>query len=178
MRIVASLAGTGHARRAVTALPALIQLRHEFVPASAGGRLVAGVVGAAAGALVVGYFVDMVMPAPRFDAAVPRGLLAVVAAGGLGGSIGHLVMAEGTQFDSARATFAGAAVGALAGFFAVAAAFVHHSGVPGDRHGGRAGPPHSASVRCARAQRGAPGCAGRAGGIPALSRHPRLRAGA
>ncbi len=95
--------------------------------------LVAGVVAAAAGALVVGYFVDMIMPAPRFDAAVPRGLLAVVAAGGLGGSIGHVVMAEGTQFDSARATFAGAAVGALTGFFAVAAAFIQHSatGVPG-----------------------------------------------
>jgi hypothetical protein len=51
----------------------------------------------------------------------------VVAAGGLGGSIGRLVMAEATQFDTAKATFAGAAVGALAGFFAVAAAFIQHS---------------------------------------------------
>jgi hypothetical protein len=127
VRIIASLAGTGMLVALVIALPALIQLRHEFLPATSGGRLVAGVVAAAAGALVVGYFVDMIMPAPRFDAAVPRGLLAVVAAGGLGGSIGHVVMAEGTQFDSARATFAGAAVGALTGFFAVAAAFIQHS---------------------------------------------------
>lgn len=131
VRIVASLAGTAMLVVLMTALPALIQLRHEFVPASTGGALVAGVVGAAAGALVVGYFVDMVMPAPRFDAAVPRGLLAVVASGGLGGSIGHLAMSQGTQFDSSRATFAGAAVGALAGFFAVAAAFVHHSAASG-----------------------------------------------
>jgi hypothetical protein len=132
VRIVASLAGTAMLVVLVTALPALVQLRHEFVPASTGGALVAGVVGAAAGALVVGYFVDMVMPAPRFDAAVPRGLLAVIASGGLGGSIGHLAMSQGTQFDSARATFAGAAVGALAGFFAVAAAFVEHSATAPD----------------------------------------------
>ena len=131
VRIVASLAGTAMLVVLVTALPALVQLRHEFVPASTGGALVAGVVGAAAGALVVGYFVDMVMPAPRFDAAVPRGLLAIIASGGLGGSIGHLAMAQGTQFDSARATFAGAAVGALTGFFAVAAAFVAQSSAAG-----------------------------------------------
>jgi len=115
----------------MTALPALVQLRHEFVPAGTGGKLVAGVVGAAAGALVVGYFVDMVMPAPRFDAAVPRGLLAVIASGAVGGSIGHLVMSQGTQFDSTRATFAGAAIGALAGFFAVAVAFVQFSAPSG-----------------------------------------------
>jgi hypothetical protein len=127
VRIVASLAGTGLLVALVTSLPALIQLRHEFASGNNGGKLVAGVVVAAAGALVIGYFVDLVMPAPRFDAAVPRGLLAVIAAGGLGGSVGHLVMAGGTQFDSSRATFAGAVVGALAGFFAVAAAFIAHS---------------------------------------------------
>jgi hypothetical protein len=74
--------------------------------------------------LVVGYLVDMIMPIPRFDAGIPRGLLAVVAATGLGGSVGHLAITDGSQFAGARGAFAGAAIGALVGFFAVGTAFL------------------------------------------------------
>jgi hypothetical protein len=130
VRIVESLSGVAVLVAAVSALPALLQLRHEFVPASAGAHVVAGVIEAAAGALIVGYLVDMIMPAPRFDAAVGRGLLAVVAAAGLGGSVGHLAITDGAQFHSARGAFIGAALGALVGLLAIAAAFVEFSSPP------------------------------------------------
>ena len=127
VRIVESLTSTAVLVVTVTGLAAFVQLRHEFVPAQAGGRVVAAVVAAAAGALIVGHLVDVIMPVPRFDAEVPRGLLAVVASAGLGGSVGHLALGDGTQFTGTRGTFVGAALGALVGLFAVAAAFIEHS---------------------------------------------------
>jgi hypothetical protein len=127
VRVVESLSGVAMLVASEAALAALVQLRHEFPPASVGAHVVAGVLEALAGALIVGYLVDMVMPLPRFDAAVPRGLLAVVAAAGLGGSVGHLAITNGTEFAGARGTFAGAALGALVGFFAVGAAFLDAS---------------------------------------------------
>lgn len=130
VRVVESLSATAVLVVLVTALAAYVQLRHEFVPSTVGAHIVGGVLTAAAGALVIGYLVDMVMPAPRFDPAIPRGLLAVIAAGGLGGSVGHLAINDGTQFDGARGTFVGAAIGALVGFFAVGAAFVDLSAPP------------------------------------------------
>ena len=133
VRIVESLSGVALLVAAVTSLPALVQLRHEFSPPSVGGHIVAGVVAASAGALVVGCLVDMIMPVPRFDAAVPRGLLAVVAAAGLGGSVGHLALNTAT-FGGTRGAFVGAALGALIGFFAVAVAFAQVSTpVPNER---------------------------------------------
>jgi hypothetical protein len=79
------------------------------------------------GALVVGCLVDIVFPAPRFDTAVPRGLLGLIASAGLGGSLGYLLLHQQHQFGSGRATFVGAALGALAGLVAVGAAFVLHT---------------------------------------------------
>ncbi|MDP9091585.1 MAG: hypothetical protein M3N95_01195 [Actinomycetota bacterium] len=130
VRIVESLSGVAMLVAAVTAVPALLQLRHEFAPSSAGAHVVAGVTEAAAGALIVGYLVDMIMPAPRFDAAIGRGLLAVVAAAGLGGSVGHLAITGGAQFHGARGAFIGAALGALVGLLAVAVAFVEFASPP------------------------------------------------
>lgn len=127
IRVVDSLAAVALLVAMETAPTAFLQLRHEFVPAATGGRVAGAVLAAAAGALVVGYLVDMVMPAPRFDPAVPRGLLAVVAAAGLGGSVGHLAITDGVAFAGARGTFAGAALGALVAFFAVAAAMIDAS---------------------------------------------------
>lgn len=124
VRVVESLSAVALVVALVTAPAAFLQLRHEFLPASAGGRIAAAVLAAAAGALVVGYLVDLVMPAPRFDPATPRGLLAVVGAAGLGGSVGHLAITDGAAFAGARGTFAGAALGVLVGFFAIAAAFI------------------------------------------------------
>ncbi|MCU1658263.1 MAG: conserved rane protein of unknown function [Pseudonocardiales bacterium] len=127
LRIVESLGAVAMAVVGVVALPALLQLRHEFSTSSTGGKVVSGVVAAAAGALIVGYLVDLVMPAPRFDPAVARGLLAVVASAGLGGSVGHLMLENQANFLAGRGTFVGAAVGALVAFFAVATAFIEYA---------------------------------------------------
>ncbi|HLY34279.1 MAG TPA: hypothetical protein VKQ07_07085, partial [Jatrophihabitantaceae bacterium] len=127
VRVTDSLGAIAFGVIAVVALPALIQLRHEFISPSVGGKVVAAVAASAAGALVVGYLVDLVMPAPRFDPAVPRGLLAVITSAGVGGSIGHLALHANSGFVNGRGAFVGAAVGTLAAFFAIAAAFVESS---------------------------------------------------
>ena len=127
VRLIESLGGIAFAVFSAVSAAALIQLRHEWVSPEEGGKVVAGVVAAAAGALVVGYLVDMVMPAPHFDPAVPRGLLAVVGSAGVGGSIGHLLLRSEVEFLDGRGAFVGAAVGALIGFVAVAVSFVEAS---------------------------------------------------
>ncbi|MDP9118144.1 MAG: hypothetical protein M3O28_12970 [Actinomycetota bacterium] len=141
VRIGESLGTVALLVTAVTGLPALIQLRHEFPPTAVGAQVAAGVVAAISGALVVGWLVDMVMPAPRFDPAVPRGVLALVASAGLGGIVGHLQFHAGQQFLGARGAFLGAALGALAGLFAVASAFLDYSSpAPGEAWGRRLRP--------------------------------------
>jgi hypothetical protein len=127
VRIVESLGEIALLVVAVVGLPALVQLRHEFIGPTLGGRVVAGVVAATAGAMMIGYLVDLVMPAPRFDPAVGRGLLGVVASAGLGGSIGHLLLRSDAEFLGGRGAFAGAALGALVGFLAVGVAFIERS---------------------------------------------------
>jgi hypothetical protein len=126
-RIVESLGGIALLVVAVVGLPALLQLRHEFIGPTLGGRVVAGVVAAAAGALMIGYLVDLIMAAPRFDPAVSRGLLGVIASAGLGGSIGHLMLRSDAEFLGGRGAFAGAALGALIAFLAVGVAFIERS---------------------------------------------------
>jgi hypothetical protein len=137
IRIVESMSDVAMLLVGIVALPALLQLRHEFVASSTGGKVVAGVVAAGAGALVVGYAVDLVMPAPRFDVAVPRGLLAVVASTGLGGSVGHLTLDGGNEFPGGRGTVTGAALGAFVAFFAVGAAFMEFATPPAEGDLGR-----------------------------------------
>jgi hypothetical protein len=123
-RIVQSLSGIAFLVLAEVALAALPQLRHEF-GSQIGGRVVAGVVAAAAGALVVGYLVDLIAPLPRFDPDVPRGLLGVVASAGLGGSLGYLLLQSDrfADFAGGRGAFIGASLGALVGLVAVGVAF-------------------------------------------------------
>ncbi len=123
-RIVDSIGATGLLLVAVVGLAALVQLRHEFASPGAGAKIVAGVVAASAGALVIGHCVDLLLAAPRFDPAVARGLLAVVASAGLGGSIGHLLLGSLAQFAGGRGAFTGAALGALVAFLAVGAAYL------------------------------------------------------
>jgi hypothetical protein len=130
--IVQSLGGVALLVFAEVSLPSLLQLRHEFSRQSLGGTVVAAVVAATAGALVLGYLVDLIMPAPRFDPAVPRGLLAVVASAGFGGSAGYLLLQSGHAVDFAggRGAFAGAALGALVALLAVGAAFGERALLP------------------------------------------------
>jgi hypothetical protein len=127
VRVVESLGAIALLVLAEVALPSLLQLRHEF--AGNGGRVTGGVIAAAAGALVVGYLVDLIAPAPRFDPDVPRGLLGVIASAGLGGSLGYLLLQSDryTDFIDGRGAFIGASLGALVALFAVGVAFVERN---------------------------------------------------
>jgi hypothetical protein len=127
VRIVESLSGIAILVIAVVALPALLQLRHEFVGRTAGADVTFGVIVVAAGALLVGYCIDLVYPAPRFDADVPRGLLAVIGSAAVGAALGQLTLRDSPEFIGGRAVFLGAALGALVALFAVAAAFIEQS---------------------------------------------------
>ena len=125
--IVESLSSTAVLVLAVVALPALLQLRHEFVDQHLAGIVVSAVVAATGAALIVGYLVDLVLPAPRFDPEVPRGMAALVGAAIVGGAVGYLTLQKHAEFVDGRSVFVGAALGAVAAFLAVAAAFVLHA---------------------------------------------------
>jgi len=131
-RIVASLAGTAALVLIVVSPAALLQLRHEFMDSlgqTPGGTVVAAVAGAAAGGLLIAELADLISPAPRFDPRIPRGLLGVVAATGLGGSVGYLALQAPKRMDfvDGRGVLVGAAVGVLVGLLGVAAAFAEAS---------------------------------------------------
>jgi hypothetical protein len=127
VQVVSSLSAVALLVFAEVSLPAILQLRHEFGAGAAGGRVAATAVAALAGALVIGCLVDILLPAPRFDPAVARGLLGLIASAGLGGSIGYLMLRDQFEFSGGRSSFVGAALGALAGLLAVATAFVLHT---------------------------------------------------
>jgi hypothetical protein len=123
-RIVESLGAVVLVVLTVVSLPALAQLRHEFAVPSVGGKVVFGVVLCAAGGLVVGYLMDMVLAAPRFDEDVPRGLLGVLASLSFGALAGHLTLRHSTDFAAGRGAFVGAALAAVTALLAVAVAFL------------------------------------------------------
>jgi hypothetical protein len=136
VRVVASLGSVAVLVFAEAALPAIIQLRHEFArtdTSAVGGRVAAAAVGAVAAAIVAGYLVDLVLPVPRFDVTVPRGVPGLVAATLVGGAVGYLMLRGGVDFVGGRSVFVGAALGALAGLVAVGAGYVLHS-VPAPGH--------------------------------------------
>lgn len=124
-RVVESLSDIAVLVVAVVALATILQLRHETV----GALMVSGVVLAAGGALVVGHLVDLVVPRPRFDADVPRGLLAVLAGAVVGTAATYFRLHDTVEFDGGRSLYLGAAVGAIVSLFAVGAAFIQH-GLP------------------------------------------------
>jgi hypothetical protein len=127
VRLVDSLGAIALLVVAEVAAPALLQLRHEFVGSTSGGTVVAAAAAAAAGGLVIGYLVDLVVPAPRFDADVPRGLPAVIASTLCGGAIGYLMLRSVTEFLGGRGAVIGAALAAVAAFIAVGMSFTEHS---------------------------------------------------
>lgn len=124
--VVESLGGTAVLILAEVGLAALLQLRHEFAGPTLGTDVVFATVVAAAAALLAGQCIDMVLAAPRFDAAVPRGLLGVVLSTGVGAAVADLVLRSASHFGNGRAAFVGAAVGALVGLLAVGTAFAEH----------------------------------------------------
>jgi hypothetical protein len=127
VRILDSLSGIAILVIVEVSLPALLQLRHEFTRGTSGADITFGVIVAAAGALLAGYFIDLAFAAPRFDADVPRGLFAVIGSAAVGAAIGHLTLRDSTAFIGGRAVFIGAALGALVALFAVATAFIEHT---------------------------------------------------
>jgi hypothetical protein len=144
VHIVSSLSATALLVLAEVSLAALLQLRHEF-GSEHGGAVASAAIAALAAALVIGCLVDLLLPAPRFDPAVGRGLLALIASTGLGGSIGYLMLRDQPAFTDSRSTFSGAALGALAGLVAIATAFVlHTTPVPPTQLGRRLRPALSA----------------------------------
>lgn len=132
-KVVESLGAIALLVLAEAALPALLQLRHEFARVSGSGgtagTVVSGVVTVVSGALVIGYLVDLLVPAPRFDPAVPRGLFAVLASTGLAGSLGYVLLQSHrlVELQGGRGAFLGASLGALVSLLAVGAAFVEHA---------------------------------------------------
>ncbi len=140
VQVVSSMSAVAALVLGEVALPALLQLRHEFGTGGVdglAGKVAAAAVAAIAGAVVIGCLVDLLLPAPRFDPEVPRGLLGLIAAAGLGGALGYLLLRHQTDFIGGRSVFVGAALGALAGLIAIAMAFVLHSTVPPERGVGR-----------------------------------------
>jgi hypothetical protein len=127
MQVVSSMSAVALLVLAEVSVPALLQLRHEFDGGDLGGKVAASAAAAIGGALVIGCLVDMVLPAPRFDPAVPRGLLGLMASAGLGGSVGYLMLRGEAGFTGGRSAFIGAALGALSGLLAIATAYVLHS---------------------------------------------------
>lgn len=125
VRLVESLSMVALLVLAVVALPALIQLRHEFAPGDLAAAVAVAAAGAATAALVAGHLVDILLPTPRFDADVPRGLPGLLAGAVAGAGIGRVVLDDGSYsaFSGARSLFFGGACGVLAALLSVAASF-------------------------------------------------------
>ncbi|WP_143168079.1 hypothetical protein [Jatrophihabitans endophyticus] len=132
VQLVSSLSAVALLVLAQVSVSAWVQLRHEFTGSARlgtgiEGRVSAAVVGAAFAAVLVGCLVDVVVSVPRFDPAVPRGVLGLVAAAAVGAAAAYLALRDVRDFGDGRAVFLGAAVGALAGLLAIAATFVAHT---------------------------------------------------
>jgi hypothetical protein len=127
VRLLESVGLIGVLIVAIVAVPALPQLWHEFGDPATSGRVVSAAVLAVGAALIAGLFIDLVAPVPHFDAAVDRGLLAVLGAAVVGGAVGYLALRSVSAFAGGRSLFVGAALGALAALLAVATSFVEHS---------------------------------------------------
>jgi hypothetical protein len=126
VRVVESLGGIAILVLAEVSLPALMQLRHEFIGGNLGGDVTFGVIVVASGALVVGFLVDLVFASPRFDEDVPRGLFAVIGSAAVGAALGQLTLRSSSEFVNGRSVFVGAALGAVVALFAVATALLEH----------------------------------------------------
>lgn len=130
VRVLESLGGAALVVVAVIALPAYVQLRHEFVGTTTAGRVGFAVVLSMVAALVVGYLADLIMPAPRFDPHVSRGLIAVVASTAVGALVGYLTLRTVSEFTGSSGLFLGGSLGVLVALVAVGLAFAESSAAP------------------------------------------------
>jgi hypothetical protein len=118
-RVVESLAGITLMLVAVVALPGLILLRHQ----ASGRTIVLAVLAALGIGLVAAHLTDAVLPAPRFDPAMDRGLPAVVAGVAAGAVVGYLALRGLIDFAGGRGAFVGGAVAAVACLLSIATSF-------------------------------------------------------
>ncbi|HEU5268106.1 MAG TPA: hypothetical protein VFU35_15460 [Jatrophihabitans sp.] len=119
VQLVASLSGIAVLLFAEISLAALPQLRHELT-----GRVAAAAVLVVAVALVAGYLLDLVVPVPRIDPEVARGLPALLVSIGAGTLAGYLMLRTEDGFGAGRSALVGLVLGAAAALLAVAAGFV------------------------------------------------------
>jgi len=132
VQVVASMGAVALLAIAEVALAALLQTRHEFTPSDTGGAVAAAAVAAVGAALAIGFIVDLVLPSPRFDAEVRRGLTALVVSAAAGAAVAVAMLHDQTRvpvsnFSDGRSAFLGAALGVLAGLLSVACSFVMHT---------------------------------------------------
>lgn len=118
-RVVESLAHIALMILAVTAASGLIVLRYQ----TNGDKTTLAVIGAVGAGLVVNHLTDLVVPVPRFDPQVNRGLPAVVLGVAAGGAIGVLSLRQLIDFANARGAFLGAAVAAVACLISIGTSF-------------------------------------------------------
>jgi hypothetical protein len=127
-RVLESLADITVLLVALVALAGLIVQRRQ----GNGDILTPAVLGAITAGLVAGHFTDAVLPAPRFDTAVDRGLPALVVGVLVGAAVGLLSLRRVMDFAGGRGAFVGAAIAAVACLLSIGAAFsgVHSSLAP------------------------------------------------
>ena len=73
--------------------------------------------------MAAGYLLDLIVPVPRIDPEVARGVPALVLSLGVGGLLGYLLMRNEDGFADGRSVFVGLVLGAVTALVAVAAAF-------------------------------------------------------
>jgi hypothetical protein len=118
-RVVESLADITTMLLAVCAIGGLLLLRQQ----GNGDVTTPAVIAAVCAALVASHLTDAVLPAPRFDPTIDRGLPAVIVGVAVGAGVGLLWLRRIIDFTGGRGAFAGAAVAAVACLLSIGAAF-------------------------------------------------------
>lgn len=144
-RVVESMAGITVLVIAVASLSGLLVLRRQ----GSGATITLALCGAIGVGLVVNHLTDSVLPAPRFDPALDRGLPGVVAGVLAGALIGLLALRNDLDFSGGRSAFCGAAVAAVACLLSIAASFAESRTVP-PADAVPASSPHEVPPRLAR----------------------------
>jgi hypothetical protein len=120
VRVTESLSGVTVACASVCALGTYLALFRTVD----GTRLVSAVAVAAGAGLLVGYLTDSVMPRPRFDPDVPKGLLGVLLGTAAGALVGALHALHDARLSLAGGALTGAVVAAVAALVSVGVGYL------------------------------------------------------
>jgi hypothetical protein len=133
VRVTESLSGVTVGCAAVCALAAYLALFRTVD----GPRLVSAAAVASGAGLLVGYLTDSVMPRPRFDPEVPKGLLGVILSTGAGAAVGALHALHNARLSLAGGALLGAVVAAVAALVSVGVGYLAQPVEPVERDRGR-----------------------------------------